>query len=489
MKFLNLKLILIGLLSGISACLQAQLAIGDTSGVTPPHPSAMLDIQGTSRGTLISRMTTAQRKAIVNPAQGLLIYDLEKSHFYFYSGTRWRQLADMDEGLSAIVGVEVSDSAAGDNIGASVAMQGQYSIVGAIGDDVNGKVDQGSAYLFKLEGGNWIQKSKFYAPDGLAGDKFGGDIVMTDSFVLIGACGDDIGANVDQGSVYVYKWQNGSLNFFQKLTASGGASGDEFGQYLSIDGNTAAISAVRDDVLSNADQGSAYIFKLDNNGMWAEIQQIFAPDGAAGDRFGIGIGIKDSTIVAGAYFDDIGSSADQGSAYIFNLNLNGIWNFSQKLVANDGTANDQFGVRVSITADRLVVGAHFDEIAPNKDRGSAYVFRKVNNSWIQEQKLMPVDSLSGDNFGDYFGISVMIRGGKLMVGAHYEDTYLGVDRGAVFTYELENGVWVQKSKITAPDGAQEDYFGYNLAFSGRYLVIGAYGKNSQRGKVYFKEIE
>ena len=63
---------------------------------TAPDPSAMFDIQSTSKGVLIPRMTTAQRTAIASPANGLLVYDIETNGFWFYNGSTWSDLSVED---------------------------------------------------------------------------------------------------------------------------------------------------------------------------------------------------------------------------------------------------------------------------------------------------------------------------------------------------------------------------------------------------------
>jgi len=45
-----------------------------------------------------------------------------------------------------------------------------------------------------------------------------------------------------------------------------------------------------------------------------------APDGAAADQFGYDGAIDGDTMIVGAPFDDVGASADQGSAYVFRFN-------------------------------------------------------------------------------------------------------------------------------------------------------------------------
>ncbi|MBL7731750.1 MAG: hypothetical protein JNM88_11280 [Chitinophagaceae bacterium] len=70
------------LLSFLLASLQAMTQnVG--VGTTTPNASAQLDVTSTTKGMLIPRMTQAQRTAITNPAQGLLVYQTDgTSGFY-----------------------------------------------------------------------------------------------------------------------------------------------------------------------------------------------------------------------------------------------------------------------------------------------------------------------------------------------------------------------------------------------------------------------
>lgn len=61
-------------------------------GTINPHSSAELDVQSTQRGFLPPRMNFAQRNAIVNPAQGLMVYcsDCDSSgQPQFFDGSKW----------------------------------------------------------------------------------------------------------------------------------------------------------------------------------------------------------------------------------------------------------------------------------------------------------------------------------------------------------------------------------------------------------------
>lgn len=62
-------------------------------GTRTPHPSAVLDISDSTRGVLISRVTSAKRLAINSPADGLMVYqtDGDKGYWY-YDGSIWKKI-------------------------------------------------------------------------------------------------------------------------------------------------------------------------------------------------------------------------------------------------------------------------------------------------------------------------------------------------------------------------------------------------------------
>ncbi|MEM9985895.1 MAG: hypothetical protein AAF804_12465, partial [Bacteroidota bacterium] len=73
-------------LLALAVCAQS---VGINATGTTPDPSAMLDVQATDKGMLLPRMNTAQRDAITNPGDGLMIYNLDDSCFNYYSGSQW----------------------------------------------------------------------------------------------------------------------------------------------------------------------------------------------------------------------------------------------------------------------------------------------------------------------------------------------------------------------------------------------------------------
>lgn len=86
---MKLKLfITLFIFSLLNASIAQNIAITDDNGYTADS-SAMLDVKSTSKGLLMPRLTTAQRIAVINPAEGLLVYDTDLKVFYYFDGTTW----------------------------------------------------------------------------------------------------------------------------------------------------------------------------------------------------------------------------------------------------------------------------------------------------------------------------------------------------------------------------------------------------------------
>ncbi|MGO9011834.1 MAG: FG-GAP repeat protein [Bryobacteraceae bacterium] len=248
----------------------------------------------------------------------------------------------------------------------------------------------------------------------------------------------------------------------QELTASNAMFNDQFGRAVSVSGNTAVIGADG----KNGSQGAAYVF-VRSAGVWSQQAELTASDGAAKDGFGSSVSLSGDTLVIGAD----GKNSSQGVAYVF-VRSAGVWSQQAELTASDGAAGDNFGFSVSVSTDTLVIGA-FEK---NDYQGAAYVFVLSGGIWSQQQKLTASDGAASDNFGS----SVSLSGDTTMIGAPGKNGL----QGATYVFVLSGGTWSQQQKLTASDGAAQDAFGYSVSVSGTTAVIGAVGKNTQRGAAY-----
>jgi len=74
------------------AALSQSIAINNSGAL--PDASAILDIQSTTKGMLVPRLTSAQRNAIAAPSTGLLVFDATTESFWFKSAINWVELVD-----------------------------------------------------------------------------------------------------------------------------------------------------------------------------------------------------------------------------------------------------------------------------------------------------------------------------------------------------------------------------------------------------------
>jgi uncharacterized repeat protein (TIGR01451 family) len=368
-----------------------------------------------------------------------------------------------------------------DQFGLAVAVGGDTAVVGAPFDDMGASANQGSAYVFVRAGTVWSQQQKLVAADGAAGDRFGFSVAISENTVVVGLWD---GAGADQGSAYVFVRTGTTWSQQQKLTAADGATGDSLGWSVAVSGDTAIVGAPNDDVGAYANQGSAYAFVRAGTA-WSQQQQLAAAtSGAAGDHFGDSVAVSGDTAIVGVPNDDVGSNADQGSAYVF-VRSAGVWRQQQRLTASDGAAGDMFGFAVAASGDTCVVGAWQDDVVGSSpSQGSAYVFVRTGSTWSQQQKLSASDGASTD----YFGVSVAVSGDTAVVGAAYNDVGADANRGSAYVFVRSAGIWSQQQQLLASDGAAEDLFGSSVAVSGDTAVVGAYGDdvgaNANQGSAY-----
>jgi RHS repeat-associated protein len=220
------------------------------------------------------------------------------------SGTTWTQQGKL----------RASDAAAEDYFGVSVAVSGDYAVVGAYADDDAGS-SSGSAYVFKRTGTSWSQQAKLTASDAAAGDQFGSSAAIWGDSLIVGARLDDDGAVADSGSAYVFTRSGTSWTQEAKLTASDAAAEDRFGNAVGISQDSAIVGAYYNDD-GGGQSGSAYVFK--RSGMsWSQQAKLRASDAAAYDYFGNSVSIWGENALVGAYCNDDGGSAS-GSAYLFS---------------------------------------------------------------------------------------------------------------------------------------------------------------------------
>nr|WP_261344741.1 Calx-beta domain-containing protein [Gimesia chilikensis] len=374
-----------------------------------------------------------------------------------------------------------------DHFGNAIEVSGDYMVVGAIHSDI-AATDGGAAYVYirnrqgtpdNESDDTWDYHSTLTAFDAEAGDQFGTSIAIDGDTIVIGSLLDDDQGD-DSGSAYVYRLVDNVWSLEEKLTATDGREGDQFGISVSIEDSTIVVGARYHNYFISAfddHTGAAYVF--DRSGTdWTQTQKLTASNHSDQDAFGHDVLIKNDAIyITGlrAAVDD--SPSGTGAIYIFH-NQDGAWTEQQIIGPPDGEYDDWFGYDIHVDGNFLgAVSAADDEF-----KGSVYLFKNNAGTWEFQQKLTPPVG----NQLDRSAFSIRISGTTLAIGSLLSDGQT-TDSGAVFLYQLISGDWVESQTISALDGAEQDYFGHAVAFSGDQIIVGA-PQNDEAGnnvgKVY-----
>ena len=386
-----------------------------------------------------------------------------------------------------------SGGAAGAHFGISVAIDGDTAVVGA--DRANSR--KGSVYIFTREStGNWTQQAELEGE--VAGDQFGWSVAVEGDTVVVGAHaydGEDDEGNTltNSGAVYVFTKPTSSGGWADtiaepvKLTATTPEAYAFFGGSVDLDGNTLAIGSRLYNAGGKLSAGAAYVF-TETNDVWSQAAKLTASTSLQLAYLGYSLAVDGDTVLVGAYGDDtVFGELGSGSAYVFDKPPGG-WtdgNETAKLTASDRQPSGYFGFSVALDGDTAVIGAkQHNDPGTGTGSGAAYVFARESGVWGEKAKLTPSDAAAGDNFG----VSVAVEDGTVVVGS-WQDDDNGRNSGSAYVFEKPDLGWAstfETLKLTAPNGAANDRFGWSVAVDlddqrGDLALVGAYSDDIATG--------
>ncbi|MCE7997171.1 MAG: T9SS type A sorting domain-containing protein [Roseivirga sp.] len=397
----------------------------------------------------------------------------------------------------------------GQSFGSKVAIDGEYAIVGVYKEDSGNMEDAGAAYIYKRDAdGNWSEFQRLVASDAEAGDQFGFSVAISGDFAMVGANLNFISPHL--GVVYVFQRDTGTgiWSEVQQITGSiDPARLGRFGFSLSMNGDFAIVGSADGSGISG-ELGTAYIFGKQPDDTWMEVQRVDNPNGTnSRDRFGHTVAMGEGYAAVGAIFDDEDENEgatinNAGAAYIFKENTDKTWSFHQKVVASDRGNSDNFGIGMDMDGDVLMVGSHREQLDANGGdfkfaAGAVYVFNQNNDTWTEEVKLVSSDR----NTTGFFGWSVSVDGDKAIIGSYGNqldenaENLANTSPGAAFLFRKEASGWTEVKKMVAPSRRNERAeFGFSVAITGDHVIVGApseqYGASEadpleDAGAIYF----
>ncbi len=409
------------------------------------------------------------------------------AYVFDFDGSTWSEVARL----------EPSDLDEYDLFGRPVVVDADRIIVGSAGADE--PTNSGAAYVFEFDGAQWnetrilkagkpVQDALFGTAIELLGNRAfirtaagelhvfdwvdpdwqevqvitgvdsanfqepGSTIALDGGVLLLGAPLDRQRGSA-AGAAYVFELIAGNYAQAAKLVASDKPELDLFGCALAVSGERAIVGACNDsDVKRNA--GSATFFQL-RDGDWEEVAIVAPAQLSEGALFGFAVDIDEDRAIVSAF--------EEQKVYVYNF-TGSDWVLETELVAGDD-AGGRFGRSIAISGDRIIVGADYDSDA-GPLAGAAYLFERMESTWIQTQKLIATDAQPQGRFGD----SVDLEGDDAVIGAFLDDD-VAVSGGAAYFFAHDGIEFVESAKVYASDAEDFDWFGSSVAISGDRALI------------------
>ena len=354
-----------------------------------------------------------------------------------------------------------ADGGAANLFGDSVAISGGTALVGA-----PTYAGSGAVYVFVRSAGVWAQQGLLSVGASAAGDEFGQSVAIDGNTAVVGARFHDTGAVNDSGATYVFVRTGSSWALQKTLAASDGVAGDRFGSAVAVDGDTAVVGAEYRPLGAGA--GAAYVFTRSGT-TWTQQSVLTASDGVNGDRFGGSVAISGETVLVSAAWRKSGALVNCGAAYVYTRAGTTWTQQGAALTATPVEAGEWFGAPVALDGDTALMGAAGHDTAAGDMVGAAYVFTRSGTTWAQQARLLGSDGLANDVFGS----AVALTGNAALVGARQHATTAGANAGAAYSFTRSGTAWTQKQILTASDGAANDRFGSATALAGATALVGA----------------
>lgn len=333
-----------------------------------------------------------------------------------------------------------------------VGAQGEDSQASGIdGDDTNNDAStSGAVFIFTRAGTLWTQQAYVKASNPDPADNFGASLALEGDTLVVGALGEGSSAtgvdgdqssdqvrSIGSGAAYVFLRSGSAWTQQAYLKASVVEVGAQFGGALALSGDTVAVGAAK----GAGGTGVVYVFAR-TGALWAHEAVLVASNAEAEDDFGASLALEGDTLIVGAPGEDSdadglggdesGATAPEaGAAYAF-ARVGASWTQVAYIKASGSAAGDAFGSALALAGDTLVVGAPEEasagvdlgaDLSGTAERsGAVYLFRRRGGSWAGPVFLKASNTDTGDRFGTEVAIATEASGLTLAVGAAYEES-------------------------------------------------------------------
>ena len=203
------------------------------------------------------------------------------------------------------------------------------------------------------------------------------------------------------------------------------------------------------------------------------------------DQFGSAVAMSSTHAIVGTYYESDANGTMAGKAYIYNIATGALLYTLDNPNPYDTSTNDRFGFSVAISDTYAIVGAFQEDEAGGNSSGKAYIYSLSDGSLIKTLSNRDPDASA---LGDLFGFSVAISDTYAIVGAWGEDWPYG--GGAAYIYDISSlssdgsvplPTIIQNASTSTETNA---YFGWAVALSDNYVIVSAPNAFSATGQAF-----
>ncbi len=342
--------------------------------------------------------------------------------------------------------------------GNAVSISGNRAVVGASKDNINGP-SSGSVYIFEFIDNQWLQTQKITGDDTLGNDEFGAAVSIYQDRLLVGARNKTVNGVSFAGAAYLFEYINDSWVQIERFSDTSPSGTAQLGYAVSLYDNQALVGA------PSTGAGEVLVFTFDEkDNSWFQSNTLSANSQGFGDQFGHSVSLYQGRALIGANRFE---SSNIGAAFYFGSVSN---NTDQhQITPSDGMSSDNFGFSVSLYEDRALIGAPEDSGVNGDDSGSAYIFEydSLNELWVEIEKLTADDGAANDEFGH----SVSLNGDRVLVGAWGDDDN-GTNSGSAYIFDFDGSFWSQSSKLIPSNGASSEEYARAVFLTNDWAIVG-----------------
>jgi hypothetical protein len=306
-----------------------------------------------------------------------------KTNVYIREGTNWN--------LNSTLGVVDSVTPAANPTAVAISPDEQTIVAGAPAGDG----DKGAAYVFVRSGTSWAQQAMLQPIEGTASDRIGAEVAIQGEWIVVGAPeGSELGNfSTGPGSAYVFRNTGGAWTQVKRLRPDDGHNGNYFGETLAISGDRIVVGAAGDNNALGQNTGAVYVFERDAGGAgnWGQTAKLIPPKrDTVGSFFffnaGRAVDLAGDTIAIGS----------QSASFVYRFSAGGVWTLEgDTLRAAPDVGTQVTSIKLNEAGDTFVAS----DYQPGGQVGEAYVFTRVGAGWSSTGTLKASDGGRGRFFG------------------------------------------------------------------------------------------